>query len=191
MHLTVEAQNLCRIWIPRGGIAIDATAGNGLDTQFLAECVGIDGHVYALDVQQSAIERTAKRIAEIGLASVVKCIQANHADLLQHVPKEVWGKVFCAMFNLGYLPHGDKTIVTRAATTIQALEATDTVLAPKSILSILVYVGQSHGQEEALAVEGWIERHRAIYDVERYSDPANPVSPILWFLRKRGEAESS
>ncbi len=37
-----------------GDIVIDATMGNGHDTQFLAELVGENGHVYAFDIQESA-----------------------------------------------------------------------------------------------------------------------------------------
>ena len=42
-----------------GDIAVDATMGNGKDTQFLCELVGETGRVYAFDVQEEALERTA------------------------------------------------------------------------------------------------------------------------------------
>ena len=40
---------------PAGGTAIDATAGNGHDTLFLAQCVGANGRVYAFDIQPQAL----------------------------------------------------------------------------------------------------------------------------------------
>ena len=42
-----------------GDVAVDATMGNGKDTQFLCELVGETGRVYAFDVQEEALERTA------------------------------------------------------------------------------------------------------------------------------------
>ena len=46
MHFTVETQNRVRDWIAPGDITIDATAGNGFDTLFLADAVGPNGLVY-------------------------------------------------------------------------------------------------------------------------------------------------
>ena len=46
-----------------GDVAVDATMGNGKDTQFLCELVGETGRVYAFDVQEEALERTAARLA--------------------------------------------------------------------------------------------------------------------------------
>ena len=50
-----------------GDIAVDATMGNGKDTQFLCELVGETGRVYAFDVQEEALERTAARLEAAGL----------------------------------------------------------------------------------------------------------------------------
>lgn len=47
-----------------GDIVIDATMGNGHDTQFLAELVGENGHVYAFDIQESAVANTKERLGE-------------------------------------------------------------------------------------------------------------------------------
>ena len=44
-----------------GDVAVDATMGNGGDTAFLCKLVGETGHVYAFDVQQEALDRTAAR----------------------------------------------------------------------------------------------------------------------------------
>ncbi|MDU4300787.1 MAG: rRNA methyltransferase, partial [Eikenella corrodens] len=46
---------------PEGGIAVDATAGNGHDTLFLAQCVGSGGRVYAFDIQPQALAATQAR----------------------------------------------------------------------------------------------------------------------------------
>ena len=48
-----------------GETVVDATAGNGNDTLFLAEYVGENGHVFAFDIQQAALESTAQRLGEL------------------------------------------------------------------------------------------------------------------------------
>ena len=185
MHFTVEAQNRCRPWIPESSVAIDATAGNGFDTLFLAECVGPRGIVYAMDIQADAIHRTQQRVDQAGFTPRVVCVQTDHARLVDHLPQACVGKVSCAMFNLGYLPHSDKTIVTQAGSTTRALVAIEPMLAIDSVLSILAYVGHPSGKEESQAVEQWIESRQSNYRIERLVDPSNPTSPILWLLRKR------
>ena len=55
-------------YLPEGGFAIDATAGNGGDTLMLCETVGHTGRVLALDIQQQAIENTRKLLEEKGFS---------------------------------------------------------------------------------------------------------------------------
>ena len=183
MHFTMEAQRRCRESIYPGSIAIDMTAGNGLDTLFLAQCVGMQGTVYALDLQADAIARTALRVSQAGYASVVRCIHADHADIADHVPLEHRGKISCAMFNLGYLPFSDKSVVTQAPTTLRALDTLESLLAPCGLISILSYVGHPTGLQESQAVEGWIAQRASRYRIERLVDESNRASPILWMVR--------
>jgi hypothetical protein len=49
-------------------------------------------------------------------------------------------------FNLGYLPGGDKEIITRSETTLLALEAAKRILIPQGLISIVVYVGHPGGR---------------------------------------------
>lgn len=48
------SKELLKMAAGEGDIVVDATMGNGHDTQFLAELVGENGHVYAFDIQESA-----------------------------------------------------------------------------------------------------------------------------------------
>lgn len=184
MHFTLEAQNRCRPWIPTSSIVVDATAGNGFDTHFLAECVGPEGRVYSLDIQPGAISRTREKVSEAGYSHRVECILGNHAELGTLIPTHHHGMISCVMFNLGYLPHSDKSITTNRDTTIAALEAASSMLGPSAILSILAYVGHPTGLQESLAVEEWITKKRESFRVERLVDQSNPSSPILWLLSK-------
>lgn len=49
-------------------------------------------------------------------------------------------------FNLGYLPGGDKTMITKSETTLLGLEAAERVVAPGGLISLLVYVGHPGGR---------------------------------------------
>lgn len=49
-------------------------------------------------------------------------------------------------FNLGYLPGGDKTVITMAETTALALEAAERIVVPGGLISIVVYVGHPGGR---------------------------------------------
>lgn len=142
-----------------GDIVIDATAGGGVDTLALAELVGPSGTVYAFDVQQEALDRTAERLAPLsasGRQPAVRLLLENHARMAEAVGREAAGKVAAVMFNLGYLPAGgDQAIITEPATTVAALHASMELLRPGGIVTCVLYPGHPGGAEEAEAVELW------------------------------------
>lgn len=185
MHFTVEAQK----WVARElgdfSIAVDATAGNGYDTEFLARAVGPDGTVIAMDVQKDAIDRVTQRLETAGLSQRVHCIVADHTLLEQLVAPKLAGRVDCVMFNLGYLPLGDKSITTRKESTIPAVDGALAVLRSGGVMTLLGYVGHPGGREESEAVQNWLHAHRDQTDVTILRDETNPVSPILWAVRKK------
>lgn len=139
-----------------GDVAVDATAGTGADTLFLCEAVGPKGTVFAFDIQQQALDRTAERIARLGAAAPdVRLVLRSHADMREVVPAALHGRVRAVMFNLGYLPGGDKRIITRPQTTLAAMEAALSLLAPGGVMTAVLYPGHEGGREEAEAVERW------------------------------------
>ncbi len=134
-------------------VAIDATAGNGYDTAFLAEKVGPDGTVIAVDVQADAIESTRKRLEEVDMLKQTTLVEDSHENIAAIVPKEHHGKVRAIMFNLGYLPGSDKAIKTNWNSSIVAIRAGLELLAPGGIMTICAYPGHPEGAEEANALE--------------------------------------
>lgn len=169
-----------------GKTAVDATAGNGRDTAFLARGVGPSGRVYAFDIQPRALENTACRLKKDGLAGQVVLLPAGHQEMAGHVPPPV----DAVMFNLGYLPGGDHRIVTRPYTTVTALRAALDLLAPGGRLSMLIYTGHSGAREEQLAVEeaaASLDPHT--YTVLKMAFWNRPVNaPVLIFIAKEGAA---
>lgn len=171
--------------------AVDATAGNGFDTEFLSKLVGESGRVLAIDLQPAAIESTKQRLVKNQAHANVDFAQGSHAllnDYVQHFRlKERFGEqpFAVAMFNLGYLPFGDKSVITRTESTLPALDQAFLGLKTQGILSLLSYPGHQGGSEEHLNVEDWVERHAAFLSIERFQDEGNPRSPVLWLAVKK------
>ncbi|NHN32928.1 tRNA (mnm(5)s(2)U34)-methyltransferase [Paenibacillus agricola] len=153
------AQKLVEQRLLPGDIAIDATAGNGGDTAFLARLVGTQGAVHAFDIQEQALIATEQRLAQTQPDySHVRLHLRDHAELYDAVPEAAEQRVGAAMFNLGYLPGGDHQSVTAPHSTIPALQSALTALRKGGIVTIVLYTGHPGGTEEASAVQSWVEQ---------------------------------
>lgn len=151
------AKGLAGAALEAGALAVDATLGNGRDTCFLAERVGETGRVFGFDAQPEAVARTRRRLEAAGLAGRVTLFERGHEAMRAALPPEAVGRVRAVTFNLGYLPGGDKSCITRPETTIPALSAARDVLAPGGVLTVVVYAGHPGGAEESDAVAAWAE----------------------------------
>ncbi|MCM3116562.1 methyltransferase domain-containing protein [Neobacillus sp. MER 74] len=142
------AKNLLKKAVQPGDVVIDATVGNGYDTVFLAELVGASGHVFGFDIQEKAIAASKERLINQSLSERVTLFHSGHEQLSQLIPNNYQGKVTGAIFNLGYLPGSDKTIVTQPETTINALQQLLEMIAPEGIIVLVIYHGHKGGAEE-------------------------------------------
>lgn len=135
--------------VGEGDTAIDATMGNGHDTLCLASLVGTSGHVFAFDVQQQAIDSTRKLLEEERMLPRVTLLHTGHENIAHYVSFPVTA----VMFNLGWLPGGDKQITTRTHTTLCALEGSLSLIKPGGVVTVCVYPGHEEGDIERMAVE--------------------------------------
>ena len=133
-----------------GDLVVDATAGNGHDTAFLAECVGATGKVIAFDIQPEAITSAQARVTSMGFGERVVFHQRSHAKMNEVTDEESAAVV---MFNLGYLPGGDHALATTSGETLAALESAARILKPGGILSVVCYPGHESGAGESEEVE--------------------------------------
>jgi len=127
-----------------GDRVIDATMGNGQDTCALARLVGEAGKVIAFDVQEAAVEKTGKLLAQEGLLDRCELHCMGHEHVL-HAVKE---PVKLAVFNLGWLPGGDKSVTTQWETTRMAIEGCLQLLLPGGVCTVCAYPGHDEGSRE-------------------------------------------
>lgn len=157
----VQSHQIISTVVKAGDVVIDATAGNGNDTAFLAGLVGNTGKVYSFDIQETALNNTRIRLAEQGLEDRVELIHSGH----EHILKYVNTPIKAAMFNLGYLPGGNHNIGTRGLTTIEAIKAIMELLVVHGIICIVVYYGGDSGFDEKNEVINYIQT----IDCKKYS----------------------
>lgn len=135
--------------ITQEDIVVDATMGNGHDTLFLAK---LAKQVYSFDIQEQALEKTSQRLQEAGLTNVELLLQ-GHETVDQFVREAKAG-----IFNLGYLPSADKSIITQPQTTIEALEKLCHLLVKGGRIAIMIYYGHEGGDIEKDAVMDFVSQ---------------------------------
>ncbi|XP_078175936.1 S-adenosyl-L-methionine-dependent methyltransferases superfamily protein [Carex rostrata] len=187
---TEVAQAVWKNVVHRGDTVIDATCGNGHDTLALVKMVADKfgkGLVYGLDIQQSAIDSTSSLLemsTEEHERKSVQLFNVCHSKMDEIVPKE--NPVRLVAFNLGYLPGGDKTLITVPHTTEMALRAASKLLDSKGLISIIVYVGHPGGRDELEIVEAFTSSLPAETWVGcKFQMLNRPVAPILVLLFKK------
>lgn len=130
------AHNIIKNYCSSFEIAVDATLGNGYDTDFLSTTFN---QVFCFEIQKAAAESYRARNKEN-----VVIFNDSHENILTHINIEV----DCVIYNLGYLPGGDKHITTKADTTIESLKQALKILKPGGIISISIYIGHKEGEKE-------------------------------------------
>ncbi len=155
-------------------LVIDATVGNGNDTLFLAQIVK-KGQVIGFDIQEKAIKNTQELVNDY---KNVKLYLLSHA-LMEQVVKE---NVKLVLFNLGYLPKGDKRITTKAKSTQEALEVSLKILRDDGLILVVVYPGHEEGKKEELMLLNWLQDKKINYEIKRNTQ--NEVAPFLVIIRK-------
>lgn len=130
---------------------VDATAGNGHDTVFLAANSADDCAVYAFDIQQDALDSTRRLAEETGVMDKVRLVLDSHANIDEHITDEI----DAAMFNLGYLPSGDHSVTTQADSTMEAICKMARKLSVGGMITVVSYSGHESGalEQERLFAE--------------------------------------
>ena len=160
-------------------IAIDMTCGRGNDTLFLAKYFN---KVYAFDIQDEAINDTKELLSKNNINNTL-VIKDNFINIDKY---DIDG-IDCAMYNLGYLPKGDKSIHTNTADTIVSLEKVMNKLNKDGIISICFYPGFPSGKDESIKTMEYLKNiNQKEFDILKY-EFINQINdpPFLVLIRKR------
>ena len=163
-----------------GDICIDATAGRGNDTLFLAKLVGETGHVTAFDIQQDAVDSTRALLEANGMSDRADVLLKSHSEM-DEVCEE--GTVSCITFNFGWLPKGDHNIFTNKSTSIPAIEKGMKLLKSGGIMTLIIYYGRETGFEERDALLEYLptidSSRYTVIEMPFVNRPICPPIPIV------------
>lgn len=185
------ARTLLTKAISPGDTVVDGTLGNGHDSAFLCQLVGEGGHVFGFDIQKTAVLNSMKRMEENNFQQRVTFFQKGHEHIAESIPQAHHGKITAAIFNLGYLPGGDKSIVTKPETTISAIEQLLSIMAPEGIIVLVIYHGHPEGAVERdtlLDYTSNIDQKKAHVLQYRFINQVNNP-PFIIAIEKRGQAD--
>ena len=184
-RLTAAATSWIEVALFNGALAVDATVGNGYDAQFLAHRVGPKGKVLGFDVQKAALAGARELLKFVGSIDRVSLIHDSHSRLADYLP--AGAAIEGAMFNLGYLPRGNRQIITQPETTVMALRSVLEHLAERGRVTILVYRGHEGAVPEYQEVRRFLEQlpgEKWIIE-ELASTSDSPIAPRLFRIKKR------
>ncbi|MBB6445774.1 tRNA (mnm(5)s(2)U34)-methyltransferase [Bacillus benzoevorans] len=185
------AKTLLAKAIKPGDAVVDGTLGNGHDAELLCELVGDSGQVFGFDIQETALRNSLKRIEKRDFTDRVTFYQRGHEHIKESIPPQYHGKITAAIFNLGYLPGGDKTLVTQPETTISAIEQLLSIMAPEGMIVLVIYHGHPEGAVERdilLQYAGSIDQKKAHVLQYRFINQINNP-PFIMAIEKRAQVE--
>lgn len=161
-------------------IVIDATCGHGFDSQKVLSLIP-DGYLYGLDIQQSACQSTLNKLKPYYSNFELFCqSHENFPEKIQPL------SVKLIIYNLGYLPKGDKTLTTTKNSTIESLNQALKLLAPSGAISVMCYVGHNEGFEEEKEVVKWASSlDKTNYLVTYHQLMNRSKAPALCLIQKQ------
>lgn len=155
------AHEIAKEKVNSNDVCVDMTIGNGNDTLFLCQ---ISKFVYGFDIQIQAINNT-NNLLNCNNCHNYKLILDSHEFIDKHITEKV--KLF--IYNLGYLPSGDKAITTLYESTINSLNKALYLLDNKGIIIMVVYPGHEQGLIESVKVLEYVKTlSQKEYDVVKY-----------------------
>lgn len=163
-----------------GDLCIDATMGNGHDTELLCRLSGPQGKVLAFDIQEKARLQTEKRLQESDVPKNYQLILDSHSHIHQYATNNT---VSCITFNLGYLPGGDHALSTTPNTTVQAIAHSLPLLKKDGLLTLCIYSGGDSGFSERDALLPLLKslnpKDYLVILSSYYNRPNHPPIPVL------------
>lgn len=162
---------ICNSFIKKGDITVDATCGNGNDTLMLSK---LSKKVFSFDIQKQAINKTEKLLKKNNVNNVT-LINDTHEKIDTYL-KDYKGKISLVMYNLGYLPSGDKKITTNHKSTLNSVKKSFKILNKKGIILITCYPHEE-GKKESREILSYLNKNKILYKTYRNTNNVN--APFL------------
>ena len=154
------------------------TAGNGNDSKFILDKKN-PKILYAFDIQKLSQERCQKLI---GQRENFKFILDDHKNIEKYIKE----KIDLFIYNLGFLPRGNKSITTNYKSVIKSLESALSLLNKNGLILITFYPGHEAGKDEAFYVGNFLknldQKKFQLIKYDFYNQINNP--PFLISIRK-------
>lgn len=180
------AHHLLEESVEKGDFVVDATCGNGHDSIFLSDLIGEKGRVLSFDIQKQAIQTTKQKLIQDERTNVT-LIHDSHENLYDYLSIQKGVEVGGAIFNLGYLPRSDKTIVTEGKSTLKAIQILLDYLKKDRLIVLVVYHGHEGGKDEKeMLLKYMLHLDQKKYNVLRYgfiNQKNNP--PFILAIQKK------
>jgi hypothetical protein len=155
---------------PGTDTVIDATAGNGGDSLFLAKLLfgsgsgtltvagesrnesGLEPRLLCLDVDPKACQATRQRIRSAFPTLLDRYIHILHVS---HDPLPVsnvsTSSVGLVVYNLGYLPHSSESVPTQSMSTLSSLAQSAQLLRVGGMVSVMTYPGSNAHEDSVVS----------------------------------------
>jgi len=198
-NTTRLALAICEKYVDKTDEVVDCTCGRGNDTLFFAR---ICKRVYSFDIQEEALASAKKLMSENNISwseyplgedvceeevyekDKVIFIKDNHANMRLYVKKAP----AVIIFNLGYLPGGDKKVTTLPENSLKAVDAALELVREGGLVCITMYPGHEKGREERNLLRnyaGKLEKDRFHCVCTDMLNQGSSAPEILWITKKK------
>lgn len=169
-------KKICIDNVSGNDFVVDMTTGNGNDTLFLA---GISKKVFGFDIQSIAINNTNNLLLSNNINNY-ELFNCSH-DNIDKVLYDYIGNIKLILFNLGYLPCGDKSITTMHETTLKAFKNSYKMIKDDGLILIVFYPHPEGKLEEKVILE-YLNKENINYNT--YRNTLNINAPYLLVIKK-------
>jgi len=127
---------------------VDATTGNGNDSLKMLKAMKSNSFLTGFDIQGKALENTDELLRQEAFENY-RLIEDGHENIGEYFSAY---SVDFIIYNLGYLPKGDKKIYTQTSKTLKSLRSAMNLLKRKGLIAVVTYPGYEPGAHEHMEV---------------------------------------
>ena len=171
-------QWIMRKTIKENSICVDMTLGNGNDLVYIMN-LAMNGKVYGFDIQRVAIQRTKEKIKP---SHRIQLINDSHENIDLYIHENI----DFGVYNLGYLPSGNRNITTSVHSTMFSLKVLLNKLNHDGNIVISTYPRHREGYCEDIEIKKYLTTlNQHEFDVLHfdYLNRRNSPPKVYWITK--------